>query len=235
MIGIVLKIEYCRFQMTAIPTVSHFLSSLTTFKFIAMVTEDSGVFDDLEHGYYSQWIIRAEDGSQVAAIAMNNQQPVYSSKIEVGQEYVFCNGIFCEECMVGVIIDDLPVPFLYVLTPKTRLLPVTPNNRKGVVTLASVIERYTRLEFRGSLELLTAIDTEWDEENPTFTARLTDAEGGKIQIQAEGPEVCKNVHPLLLQKGEFVFRGGRVKMRYAPKSMEVEWTDKTTAERYVAP
>jgi hypothetical protein len=213
--------------MSAIRDLPAFFDGLTNFKFIAKVVEYVGEFDDLGHGVFSEWLLRGEDGSQVGAVAMNEQQEKFDAKIQVEKDYVFCNGVFCNECGEQIVIDEVPAACLYVLTSKSKVIPATDKNRKDAIPLAQLVER---VEFRAFVAALREVDRKWDPKNPTFVARLRDSGKMRIQIQATGTTICDKVYPTLMREEELVFRGGYIKMDYAPKSLRIEWTDKTTLE-----
>jgi hypothetical protein len=87
-------------------------------------------------------------------------------------------------------------------------------------------------EFCGWVRRITEVESDWDPENPSFRAIIADDNDGTsgINVSAEGPEVCKNVHPLCKQGKKMRFRGGELKMDYSPKTLSVEWNDETAAE-----
>jgi hypothetical protein len=210
-----------------VPQLSQYLQSLTTFRFVAEVVERDGEYVDIGDAVYTQWILRDDSNTRIAAIAINAMNNKWAQKIQVGKRYTFCNGVLVQEAGCGINLDDLRLPIFFVFTPQTNVLVESSAQRTPLNVL---VADALKVEFRATVRNITNIDADWDPGEPQFCAILADTKESQplLKVCARGPGVCTAVRPMLDIGKTFVFTGGEIGMEYSAKSLFVRWIDTTT-------
>lgn len=226
-----------------VPTWAQYMEEMTNSKFLMTCVSDKELYEDIGGMYFSCWncTCPANPEIRVLVCAFQNQEVKFAETFTPGVTYTVQKAAVVEDWGQGPgDLGDFGCDMFVILLPKSKVSKTTASNKKGAVTLESLVRKAQRPVFKSTIVNYTELDRDWDPDSPSFLIRMRNIEGGKLtdrEVHCEGEELVKTDYPVLVEhvKEEFCFTGGRISIEYTLKSFHYEMKGSDVRLKLIGP